>query len=319
MPGLWSSTRSGNVDLGWRWTPVCPSPPSSAGPTLPQDAGVAVTNPFTYVHPRRAVSLTARIGRVTIEFLAAVGELADLFAQVCRAFVADRPRRNVISTQLYHIGYLSLPVVLIFGLSLGLVVAVQAYSTLAKFHAEVMSGPMVNYSLLSQLAPTFTALLFAGRVGSNMAAEIGTMRVTEQVDALRVMGTDPVSYLVAPRVLACLLLLPLLTAVAAVAGMVSGAFLCIDIWGVDAGGYWFQAMKYCTWFDVAHGLVKSIFFGAIIALVCTRQGLMTAGGATGVGQAVTRGVVQASVTVMVANFALTLVANQIYQLFVAPK
>jgi phospholipid/cholesterol/gamma-HCH transport system permease protein len=279
---------------------------------------VAVTNPFTYIHPRTAASLTARIGRGTLAFLGAFGATAVLARDVGRVWLGDRPRRPVIVTQLYHIGYLSLPVVIIFGLSLGLVVAVQAFATLVKFGAEAMSGPMVNYSLISQLAPTFTALIFAGRVGSNMAAEIGTMRVTEQVDALRVMGTDPVSYLVAPRVLASFLLLPLLTAVATVTGMLSASVLCIDIWGVDAGGYWFQAMKYCTWFDVVHGLAKASVFGGIIALICCRQGLRTAGGATGVGQSVTHGVVQASVTVMIANFVLTLIANQIYALTLAP-
>ncbi|GDY11505.1 ABC transporter permease [Planctomycetota bacterium] len=278
-----------------------------------------VANPFTYVRPGQAVSVIAVIGRATLDFLNTVGELTVLLGAVVRAWFGDPQRRSVVSTQLYHIGYLSLPVVLVFGFFLGLVVAVQAFSTLVKFKAEVMCGPMVNYSLLSQLAPTFTALIFAGRVGSNMAAEIGTMQVTEQVDALRVMGTDPIAHLVAPRVLACLLLLPVLTAVAGLTGMISASFLCINVWGVDAGGYWFQSTVFCSWYDVASGLTKTLFFGAIIALVCCRQGLATAGGATGVGQSVTRGVVQASVAVMVANFALTLVSNQLWYLLLAPK
>jgi phospholipid/cholesterol/gamma-HCH transport system permease protein len=275
---------------------------------------VVPLNPFTYIRPdRTARSFTAMMGRLTVDGLVASGELGRLCTQVLRALVADRQRREVIATQLYHIGYLSLPVVLITGASIGMVMGVQAYATLSKFNAEVMTGPMVNYALVSQLAPVLTALMVAGRVGSNMAAEIGTMRVTEQIDALRVMGTDPVAYLVAPRFLACVLLLPVLSAIAAAVGIAAAAFLVVDLWQVDAGAYWFRTSQYLAVWDIMTGLAKTFVFGGVICLVACRRGLMTLGGATGVGEACTRGVVQASVLVMVANFVMTLVFNKLYQ------
>ena len=277
-------------------------------------------NPFTYIRP---ASTTARgatrlIGRITLEGLVATDELGRLFAQCVRALFRDPQRRSVIVTQLYHIGYLSLPVVLISGISIGMVLAVQSYATLVKFNAEVMSGPMVNYSLVSQLAPVFTALMVAGRVGSNMAAEIGTMKVTEQLDALRVMGTDPIAYLVAPRFLSCVLLLPILSALAGLAGIIAAAFLVVDIWQVDEGAYWYRTAQYMRSWDTLTGLAKTFVFGGIISLVACRRGLMTHGGATGVGESCTRGVVQGSVLVMVANFFMTLVFNKLWHVMFAP-
>ena len=191
----------------------------------PTTSRVHPINPFTYLRPvRTARGITTLLGRTTVGTLQAVGELGTLLRDVVRALIYDRQRREVMVIQLYHIGYLSLPVVLLTGVSIAMVMAVQSYATLSRFNAEVMCGPMVNYSMVTQLAPVVTGLMLAGRVGSNMAAELGTMKVTEQLDALRTMGTDPIAYLVAPRFLACVLLLPLLTALGAGAG-VAGAGL----------------------------------------------------------------------------------------------
>jgi phospholipid/cholesterol/gamma-HCH transport system permease protein len=286
--------------------------------TAPYNRGVLPLNPFTYIRPAKtALGFTQLVGRLTVEGLVAAGELTRLLLKVVRAVFKDRQRRPVIVTQLYHIGYLSLPVVLISGASIGMVMGVQSYATLVKFNAEVMSGPMVNYALVSQLAPVFTALMVAGRVGSNMAAEIGTMKVTEQLDALRVMGTDPVAYLVAPRFIACVALLPVLSALAGVAGIMAAAFLVIDVWQVDEGAYWFRTAQYMRSWDTLTGLAKTFVFGGIICLVACRRGLMTHGGATGVGEACTRGVVQGSVLVMVANFVMTLIFNKLWHVIYA--
>jgi phospholipid/cholesterol/gamma-HCH transport system permease protein len=141
------------------------------------------------------------------------------------------------------------------------------------------------------------------------------MKVTEQIDALRTMGTSPISYLVAPRVVACTVLMPVLGALAGLIGIASGHFLCVDLWGVDAGAYWYQAQKYVQRWDILMGLAKCPFFGLLIGLIACRQGLMTGGGATGVGQACTRAVVQGSLLVLVANFVLTVVSNDLYYLF----
>ncbi len=272
-------------------------------------------NPFSYVHPVRTASrFTTLVGKYALESLQAIGELGILAKQVLIALRSDRQRREVIVTQLYHIGYLSLPVVLTAGISIGLVLAVQSVSTLKKFNAEVMAGPMVNYSMITQLAPVLTGLMLAGRVGSNMAAELGTMKVTEQIDALRTMGTNPISYLVAPRFLACTLLAPVLTAIAALAGSLAAAFLVIDIWRVDGAAYWSRSAEYVRLWDLFTGIGKTAIFGAIIALVACRRGLLTTGGATGVGEACTKGVVQASVLVLVANFVMSLLFQKLYDL-----
>ena len=294
---------------------VIPKIDTSASSSAFYNPAVVPLNPFTYIRPRHTARGTFVLtGRLVVSGLNAAGELGRLFIAVIRALFKNPQRREVIVTQLYHIGYLSLPVVIISGMAIGLVMGVQGYATLIKFNAEVMSGPLVNYALVSQLAPIFTALMVAGRVGSNMAAEIGTMKVTEQLDALRVMGTDPIAYLVAPRFLACVLLLPVLTAIACLAGVISAKILVVDIWGVDGGAYWHQTKNFMHSWDTFVGLSKTLVFGGIVCLVACRSGLMTKGGATGVGQACTRGVVQGSILSMVANFIMTLLFNKLWVL-----
>jgi phospholipid/cholesterol/gamma-HCH transport system permease protein len=274
---------------------------------------VQILNPFTYVRTRRrAESVFSMFGRMSLDFITATGEVGLTFRDVVRALFRESPRRDIIFTQLYHIGYLSLPVVLLTGASMGMVMAVQSFATLHRFNAEAMCGPMINYSVVSQIGPSMTALLVAGRAGSNIAAELGTMKVTEQIDALRVMGTNPIAYLVAPRVLACTALMPVLGALAGLVGVYAGAFLCVSVWHVDQGAYWYQAMKYVQKWDVLMGLAKCPFFGLAIGLIACRQGMMTGGGATGVGQSCTRAVVQASLVVLVLNFLLTLISNELY-------
>ena len=262
-------------------------------------------------------SLLIAVGRGTRELLAGIGACGLLGRQVAAAFVRDRQRWEVMVEQLYSIGYLSLPIVLVTGISMGLVMAVQAYATLVKFNAEVMSGPMVMYSLVTQIGPSMTALLVAGRAGSNIAAELGTMQVTEQIDALRVMGTDPISYLVMPRVFALTVLMPVLGALAACCGVFAGGFLLVTLWGVDAGAYWYQTSRFVATWDVIMGIAKGPLLGFAIGLIACRQGLLTRGGASGVGEACTRAVVQGCMMVLVMNFVLTLLSNKLWYLLFA--
>lgn len=257
--------------------------------------------------PRTALSLTRAIGRITLVSIQAVGQLSVLFGQVWLSFLRQPQRRRTIVLQLYHIGFLSLPVVLLTGLSTGLVLAVQAYYTLKTVSGESMTGAMVNFALVSELGPVLTGLMLAGRVGSSIAAEIGSMKVTEQLDALRVMGTDPVAYLVAPRFLACVLLMPILTVMCVVVGIYGANVLAMTVWDIDQGAYWSKHRAYIDSWDIATGLCKSLIFGGIIALVACRKGLRTSGGAAGVGTACTEGVVTASVLILVSDFVLTLI------------
>ncbi len=265
-----------------------------------------------------AKSLLILIGRNTRDLLISVGDCALLARQVLISLISDRQRWEILVTQLYSIGYLSLPIVLVTGVSMGLVMAVQAHATLVKFNAEVMSGPMVMYSLTTQVGPSMTALLVAGRAGSNIAAELGTMKVTEQIDALRVMGTNPISYLVMPRVLALTLLMPVLGALAGCVGTFAGGFLLVTLWGVDGGAYWFQTERFVGSWDVLTGILKCPILGFLMGLIACRQGLLTRGGASGVGESCTKAVVQGSMMVLVMNFILTLLCNKLYSLLYPP-
>jgi phospholipid/cholesterol/gamma-HCH transport system permease protein len=249
----------------------------------------------------------AIVGRGTMSAILAAGQLALRFSQVMVSALRDRQRRRTFVIQLYRIGYQSLPVVVLTGLSIGMVLGVQILATLRAFKGETMTGAMVNFALFSQLAPTVTALMVAGRVGSSIAAELGTMKVTEQIDALRTMGTDPIAYLVVPRFLACVLLLPMLTAIAMFAGVYGSAALLVGVYGVPEASYWARSADFNGSYEIISGLVKTVIFGAIIALVSCRKGLMTKGGATGVGESCTEGVVTSSIMILIANFVLTLI------------
>ncbi len=254
------------------------------------------------------------IGHSSVLAVLAIGQVTCLLGQSLRALWRDRPRWTVLIEQMYSIGYRSLPVVLLTGLSTGLVLAVQAYYTLSTFRGETVTGAMVNYALVSQLAPVLVGLMLAGRVGSAIAAEIGAMKVTEQLDALRVMGVDPISYLVVPRVCACVLLLPALTAVGALAGVWAAERLALDVWAIDPAAYRAQIDHFVDPWEVVTGLLKTLVFGAIIALVACRKGLRTEGGSAAVGTACTEGVVGASLLILLSNFVLTLMLQRLQQL-----
>lgn len=263
---------------------------------------------------RRPTTLLAdsirSLGRWTLAALIAAGEVSVLLVEATTALIRQPQRRRTIVAQLYHIGYLSLPVVVVAGLAIGLVLAVQGYTTLRRFAAETAVGSMVASSMVTQLAPVTTALMIAGRVGSAIAAELGAMKISEQIDALRIMGTDPTAYLVAPRLLACVALMPFLTAIAAWVGIMGTAGLCLQVWHIDTGAFWAHIRDILWGWDVWTTLVKSSLFGATIALVSCRAGLRTEGGATGVGNACTEGVVVSSLLVLVLNFVFTVVSDR---------
>lgn len=261
-----------------------------------------------------AVRTLERLGRPVLIMLAAVGDITLLQFRVLRALVVQPQRRRTIVLQFYRIGYLSLPVVVLTGLSTGMVLAVQAYATLVKVSGETMTGAMTTFALVAELGPTLTGLMLAGRVGAAIAAELGSMKVTEQIDALRVMGTDPIAYLVAPRFLACVTLLPVLAAICAGVGVWAADLLATVVWQLDQGAYWAKVVEHVQLWDIATGLAKATFFGAVIALVACRRGLRTQGGAAGVGAACTEGVVVASILILVSNFVLTLLFRQAWRL-----
>ncbi|NRA36638.1 MAG: ABC transporter permease [Planctomycetes bacterium] len=262
----------------------------------------------------KVINRVVSLGSRCIILVSHVGHMSLLLAQVIKMLISNRPRREVMVRQLYHIGYLSLPVVLLTGVCIGLVLAVQAYATLSGLNGENMAGAMVNFSLVTQIIPVLVGLTLAGRVGASIAAELGTMQVTEQIDALRVMGTDPIQYLIVPRFFACVALMPFLTALSSFVGIMAAAELLTGLWGIDKAAYWAHASEFVDSWDILIGLAKTVVYGAIIALISCRNGLMTTGGATGVGDACTKAVVDSSMVIMVASFILTLISQELYDI-----
>ena len=204
--------------------------------------------------------------------------------------------------QMVRIGVQSLPVVALTALFTGMVMALQAYQVLVRFSAE---GYVVGVSMVRELAPVLGALMIAGRCGSAMGAELGTMRVTEQIDALEVLATDPIHYLVVPRVWATTLMLPLLVALADAIGIIGGYLVAVVMMGANPVTYVSNTFQFMDLNDISSGLIKAAVFGLLIAVVGCQKGFYTRGGAAGVGRATTQAVVLGSIAVLIADFFLT--------------
>ncbi len=207
--------------------------------------------------------------------------------------------------QMVRIGVDSLPLVLLTALFTGMVMALQTFSTLKRFNAESFVGSLVALSMVRELAPVISSVLIAGRCGSAMGAELGTMRVTEQIDALEVLATDPVHFLVVPRVWATVITLPLLIVVADVVGIVGGYVISVVYFGANPVTYVENTFRYMDVDDLSSGLIKAAVFGFIIAVVGCQKGYFASGGAEGVGRATTRAVVLASIAILISDFFLT--------------
>lgn len=213
--------------------------------------------------------------------------------------------------QVYFTGVKSQSVVLITGAFTGMVLAAQTYFQFHKVKMDTATLAVVSVSMCSELGPVLTGLMVAGRVGAAIAAELGTMRVTEQIDALRTLATHPVDYLVVPRLLALHIALPLLTAEAIAMGIAAGYLVCVFLLGIDPTYLWHNMLRYTNTPDVVVGLIKSVIFGGIVALIGCYKGLSCGEGAEGVGRATTEAVVYSSITILISNFFLTLVLGQL--------
>jgi len=187
----------------------------------------------------------------------------------------------------------------------GMVMALQTFSTLKRVNAESFVGTLVALSMVRELAPVISSLLIAGRCGSAMGAELGTMRVTEQIDALEVLATDPVHYLVVPRVWATVIMLPLLIVIADAVGIGGGYLISVVYFGANPVTYLDNSLRFMDYDDVTSGLIKAAVFGLIVAIVGCQKGYYTRGGAEGVGRSTTRAVVLASIAILISDFFLT--------------
>ncbi len=215
------------------------------------------------------------------------------------------PRLKHFIKQLAYLGAETTPVVLITSLFSGGVIALQTYSTFHKFNAEFLIGAVVALSMGRELGPVLTALMVVARVGSAMTAQIGTMRITEQIDALEVMGMDPRSYLITPRIVAGTLGVPMLTVLSNIAGIFGGWFVVVKLFGVNEYLFWEKMKDLTELHDFLGGLYKATFFGFIITAVSCYFGFYTRGGTEGVGRATTNSVVASSMLVLISDYFLT--------------
>ncbi len=252
------------------------------------------------------------LGAVLIRWLLGLGSFGLFCLRTFRWVFTRLPTRETLLPSFYQIGVLSLPVIAITGTFIGMVLAVQSFAQFRNLHLETRMGAVINMSLVRELGPVLAATMLAGRVGSAMAAELGTMRVTEQIDALTSMGANPIHYLVVPRFLGCLVLIPTLTIMADFMGVVGAAFYGISVLGIDGHHYWENSRDFVSNFDLFMGVFKSMFFGAAIALISCHRGFHCDPGAEGVGRAATQSFVYSFVTILWLDLVLGILLDTVY-------
>lgn len=248
-----------------------------------------------------------------IGFFAFVGDYMLLIMRVLWVTVRRPPSFSLIRDQLYEIGVMSLPVVAITGFSTGMVLAAQSFFQLSDKGLASATGLMVTKAMMVELGPVLTAFMVTGRVGAAMCAELGTMRVTEQVDALRSMAVNPLRYLIAPRFIGGTVMMPLLTVFSCIMGIFGGYVVAVYYYNMPPNDFLDPLPVHITPFDFISGLIKAWVFGMIIVTISCFRGLNTSGGAAGVGRATTNSVVICYSVILIGNFFLTIALNNSYK------
>jgi phospholipid/cholesterol/gamma-HCH transport system permease protein len=249
--------------------------------------------------------------RVVAEWLEGLGRLSLLAKDALSSLFTFKLSPKDFLFQLYFIGVKSQTVVVFTGAFTGMVLCAQTYFQFHKVKMDDATLAVVSVSMCSELGPVLTALMVAARVGASMAAEIGTMKVTEQIDALRTLATHPVDYLVAPRVLASVISMPLLTAESIAIGIAAGYLVGVFLLGIDPAYSYYNIVRYTGDIDLSIGLIKSVIFGGILSLVGCYKGMTCGEGAEGVGRATTEAVVYASISILICNFFLTITLSEL--------
>jgi phospholipid/cholesterol/gamma-HCH transport system permease protein len=248
-----------------------------------------------------------------IHFFIAVGEYITLMWAVAVATIRRPPAMRLIMQQLYDIGVTSLPVVSITGLSTGLVLAAQSFYQLSDKGLSGVTGLMVAKAMITELGPVLTAFMVTGRVGAAMCAELGTMKVTEQIDALQTMAVNPNRYLLAPRLIGGVFMMPLLTIFSMAMGVFGGYLISVYFFNMAPVSYFDPIPTHVTFFDFFTGVVKAFVFGILIMTICCYKGVTTHGGAAGVGRSTTNSVVVAYCCILLSNFFLTMGLNGLHE------
>jgi len=242
----------------------------------------------------------------SVEIVEEIGDITILAAQTLYYSFKGNFNIKDVMTQMVRVGVDSLPVAVVTAAFVGMVFAVQISYEFVKYGAGNIVGGVMGIAVARELAPALTAVVLAGRVGSSYAAEIGTMAVTEQIDAINAMGSDPVKYLVVPRFIASTLMLPILTVFADIVGFFGGYLVAIFVVGISSYGYMDSASSLLNMSDILGGIIKAVFFGMIISIIGCYKGMKTRGGAKGVGSATTDSVVYSLMAIFVVNYFLSL-------------
>jgi len=234
------------------------------------------------------------------------GQITRLFWRVIKLLFRGKPHARRTLEQMVLLGTKSLPIVLITAMFVGMAFTVQVAREFLKFGARDMIGGVVGLAVWRELGPLLTGVVFSGRVGAAIAAELGTMKVTEQIEALETMSQDPVDYLIVPRVLACCFMLPMLVGIADIVGFLGGLLVAIGTGRINVYSYFDSAQTMLTTSDIYGGLFKGFLFGLVVALISTYMGLTARSGAKGVGKVTTRAVVVSLISIFILNYFLSL-------------
>jgi phospholipid/cholesterol/gamma-HCH transport system permease protein len=260
--------------------------------------------------------LVETLGKKSTDWIEGLGDYTRFFGQIIYWILRGPGKfaRQQLMIQAYEIGTLSMPVVAVTGAFIGMVLAIEMYPEFRAFAMEARIGGVINISVVKQIGPVLTAVMLAGRVGGALTAELGTMNVTEQLDALRAMASDPIRILATPRVVACLLMMPALTVASDLLGIGGGYFMAVGVLHVDPGDYWVYSLHAMDLYSIFTGILKSVFFGLAISSIGCFKGFHCGSGAQGVGRACTESFVASFVAILVMNFFLAKLLNDIYNM-----
>jgi len=262
-----------------------------------------------------AIAFAEDIGRRTTDGIAAFGDFCDFvgrtFGWMLRTAFGRKGLRQ-LWPQMFTIGVASVPVVAVTGGFIGMVMAIETFTQFKAIGQEERMGSVIALSVVKQIGPVLAAVMLAGRIGGALTAELGTMNVTEQLDALRVMGADPIRYLVVPRFLVCLLLLPILTIYSDLLGIMGGWLVSVRGLGIANEPFWTNAAQGVETWQIMEGIIKSFFFGGAIGLISCYKGFTCGSGASGVGRACTESFVASFVAIIVLNFFFAQISKDWY-------
>ena len=246
-----------------------------------------------------------------MESFTALGDWAIFSARTVAGIFSRHLKVGEVFRVCFEVGVQSVGVIAITGTFIGMVLAVQAYNQFHMIGLDTSLGAVIHMSVVRELGPVLAAVMLAGRIGTAMAAQLGTMRVTEQIDALACLGVDPVKFLVAPRFLGCVLVIPLLTVIADALGILGSSVICLNVFHIDSYHYWRHTANYVKLWDLFVGLGKSVIFGGVLSLICCHRGFHCRPGAEGVGRATTEGFVLSFVAILMIDFVLALITTAI--------